>query len=175
MDAALRSVSTILDLNTRLFVNCLAGVDDTSGLKRLDSVTNNMTFIAAHLLDARHFLARLLGVTVANLPTESLRDVQSVEEAHDLPKLEELRDGWRQVSKSLMDRLNTVSDEELRKKSDSSFPVQDSTVFGAISFLAQHESYHLGQLGFLRKRLGFDPMSYGELEPSDNERVGNSA
>ena len=29
-----------------------------------------------------------------------------------------------------------------------------------IAFLAQHDSYHLGQMGFLRRQLGKPAMSY---------------
>jgi len=162
MTTILQPLLTILNLNTRLFANCLDGVDDASGVKRLDSSTNSMTFIAAHLVDARHFLATSLGAVVADNPTESLRDVTSVEEAVDLPSLDQLRSGWQEVTGSLLSRLGTVSEEELRAEFSGRFPIEDSTVLGAISFLLQHESYHLGQLGFIRKQLGFDPMTYGE-------------
>ena len=38
--------------------------------------------------------------------------------------------------------------------------LSDTTFAGAITFLAQHESYHVGQLALLRKGLGLGPMSY---------------
>jgi len=41
------------------------------------------------------------------------------------------------------------------------FPIDDSTSLGLITFLAQHEFYHIGQLAFLRRQLGHAAMSYG--------------
>ena len=38
------------------------------------------------------------------------------------------------------------------------FPVPDKTIRGAINFLAYHEAYHLGQMGYLRKWLGKDSL-----------------
>lgn len=31
-----------------------------------------------------------------------------------------------------------------------------------LTFLAQHDSYHVGQMALVRKHLGFDAMSYAE-------------
>lgn len=36
----------------------------------------------------------------------------------------------------------------------------DSTRLGLIAFLAQHDSYHLGQIAFLRRQFGKAAMSY---------------
>ena len=62
MNERVKPLLEILALNTRLFRNCLAGVDDVSAQRRPGSEANNMTFIAAHLLDARAWMARYLGV-----------------------------------------------------------------------------------------------------------------
>ena len=35
---------------------------------------------------------------------------------------------------------------------------QDGTLLGALSFAALHEAYHIGQMGFIRKWLGLDPI-----------------
>jgi uncharacterized damage-inducible protein DinB len=40
------------------------------------------------------------------------------------------------------------------------FPLEDTSRLGLIAFLAQHDAYHLGQIGFIRRQLGKPPMSY---------------
>jgi uncharacterized damage-inducible protein DinB len=51
--------------------------------------------------------------------------------------------------------------------------VSDGSVLGAVAFLAQHESYHMGQLGLLRKALGYPPMSYTDTgSRTDAEQGG---
>jgi len=41
------------------------------------------------------------------------------------------------------------------------FPISDTTALGMITFLTQHDSYHIGQVGFLRRQLGKPAMTYG--------------
>jgi uncharacterized damage-inducible protein DinB len=38
-------------------------------------------------------------------------------------------------------------------------------VVGMLAFLGQHESYHLGQIGFLRRQLNKPAMSYTRRVP----------
>ena len=57
-------------------------------------------------------------------------------------------------------RLGTITDAELAGASGERFPGVPATLLGAIAFLVQHESYHIGQLAFVRKYLGRPSMSY---------------
>ena len=38
--------------------------------------------------------------------------------------------------------------------------VDDKTMLGLLAFLAQHDSYHVGQMAILRKAVGLQAMSY---------------
>jgi uncharacterized damage-inducible protein DinB len=40
------------------------------------------------------------------------------------------------------------------------FPMPNATVLGVLTFLVQHESYHIGQLALFRKCAGLPAMSY---------------
>jgi hypothetical protein len=48
----------------------------------------------------------------------------------------------------------------LRRSNVHRFPLGDSTELGLMAFLVQHDSYHIGQLGFLRRQLGKPAMAY---------------
>ena len=50
--------------------------------------------------------------------------------------------------------------EELRRPKVHRFPLEDTTELGLIAFLTQHDSYHIGQLAFLRRQLGKPAMVY---------------
>jgi uncharacterized damage-inducible protein DinB len=50
--------------------------------------------------------------------------------------------------------------EQLRRPDAHRFPLGDSTELGLLTFLVQHDSYHIGQMGFLRRQLGKPAMSY---------------
>ena len=148
-------------MNTRLFANCLDGVTDERAILRPNDRTNNLSFIACHLVDSRHFVARYLGLS-ENHPLDAvLRDAASIDDVGVLPSLEQIREAWRPISLALDACLLSLGEEELMAPSPQRFPVDDPTVFGAIGFLLQHESYHIGQLALLRKYLGYPAMKYG--------------
>ncbi|MGD8698503.1 MAG: DinB family protein [Gemmatimonadales bacterium] len=154
----------ILALNTRLFRNSLADVDDEAAQSRPGSGTNNMTFIAVHLLDARAWLARYLGLEYHHPFEAELASVSSVDEVERFPPLESIITAWDEVSARLGEHLRSVADEDIGRESELEFPVGDRSVLGGMAFLLQHESFHIGQLALLRRILGFSPMSYTESD-----------
>lgn len=149
-----------LSLNTRLLLTSLEGVDDALARRRPGDGNNNMAFIALHLLDARSYLARFVGLDFQH-PFTELEDVRSVDEMEErYPELEEVRDVWRELSGRLAARFVDLTDEDLLAPSEQKFPVDDETVLGGIAFLLGHESFHIGQLAFLRRYFGLGPMAY---------------
>jgi uncharacterized damage-inducible protein DinB len=153
--------ASVARLNTRLFLNCLDGVSQEHADARPNQQTNSIAFVACHLVDARHFLARYLGLSEPNPMEEALRDVQRIEEVKQLPQLDEIRRAWKAIAQVLDGCFATLTEDDLRTPSGQRLPVDDPTVFGGIGFLIQHESYHIGQLALLRKYFGYPAMKYG--------------
>jgi len=160
MDPRLAPLANILDLNTRLLRNCLDGVDDVVARQRPTSDTNHLAFLTAHLADARHFLASTLGVPLENPLAAQLEYGKTLDEVGDLPPLSELVAVWDRVSAHLAGQIPGIVASRLDADSGLRFPVQDRTVLGAVAFLVQHDSYHIGQMAFLRRELGLQAMSY---------------
>jgi len=152
----------ILKLNTRLFLNCLCDVDDSVAQKRLNERTNNMAIVALHLLDARYYLCKHLGVPVNSPLKDELARYDSFEDIKEFPAMDKVRSAWSKVSETLMDGFGKLSDVDISKPISDSFPIDDHTLLGGVAFLLQHESYHIGQLAFLRKFFGYGAMSYRE-------------
>ncbi|MGD2152699.1 MAG: DinB family protein [Gemmatimonadales bacterium] len=159
MQKVIAPVHEMLKLNTRLFLNCLDGVDDATARKRLSGDTNSIGFLACHVLHARYYLASFMGFEPVN-PFQELFD--SAHDVNDLevPPLEELSSAWRELSAQLVGRLPELSETELERDAGQEFPVADGTVRGAVAFLVQHESFHIGQMALLRKYFGLEAMSY---------------
>jgi uncharacterized damage-inducible protein DinB len=149
-----------LDLNTRLFLNTLEGVDDAVATTRPNGDTNHLAFLACHLLDARHYMASFTGLETDKPFKEILDEAATIDDIAEFPKLGEIKAAWEEVSVVLADHLSELSEEELGKDSSQAFPIEDGTVFGAVTFLLQHESYHIGQLSLLRRFFGLPPMKY---------------
>jgi uncharacterized damage-inducible protein DinB len=160
MDPRLAPLADVLHLNTRLLRNSLDGVDDALARQRVVPGTNHLAFLTAHLADARHFLASTLGVPLENPLAAQLQYGKTLDEVGELPPLAELVAAWDRVSAHLADKAPGIGASRLDADSGLRFPVQDRTVLGAVAFLVQHDSYHIGQMAFLRRQLGLQAMSY---------------
>ncbi len=62
MDPRLEGLLSILDINTKLFRNCLNGVSDEVARRQPNPETSSVAFLACHVVDARDYLAQLLGI-----------------------------------------------------------------------------------------------------------------
>jgi uncharacterized damage-inducible protein DinB len=165
MERDLAPVAEIFALNTDLLINSIDSVSETHGAERVLPGTNSIAFIVAHLVDARFFIAKLLGRAIPNPLEADLGNVQRIEEVTHMPPLSELCAMWIAVSSHVHNCFEEASSELLASDSPQRFPMRDGSVLGGLAFLAQHESYHIGQLSFIRKGLGYPAMSY--LRPSD--------
>lgn len=151
MDNRLEPLAAIFELNTRMARQCVDGVDEATAAFRSGG-GNSMAFILAHLTDSRHYLAGWLGHPIENPLAAALRDAQGIDDAGPLPPLDELRAQWETIAAHLSATLAGAPAELLNESSPQRFPIADDTRLGAIAFLAQHESYHVGQLALLRRQ-----------------------
>ena len=122
-----------------LYEKALDGLDQTALLARPAEFTNPIVWIAGHLSYSRTSLARMVGVQ-RELPWPDIAEIRAV---------------WSEATASLMKRLEELTEEELAQPAPRSLPIPDKTVRGALSFGAFHESYHVGQMAYIRKWLGF--------------------
>ena len=160
MEPQLIPLAELYDLNTDLLLNCLDGLTDTEAQHRLEAGGNSITFLAEHLTDSRHFLVARLGHSLPNPVARYLADVRSIEDIAEWPTLDEVRSAWLAVSAHLQNVLSGLTASELAEPNVHRFPLNDSSRLGMVTFLVQHDSYHLGQVGFMRRQLGKPPMSY---------------
>ena len=155
----LKPVHQILSLNTRLLHNCLEGVDDALGTRRLTADTNSLTFLAAHLSQSRHYACTIAGRTLTD-PLEGRLKGKSLDDLGPLPSLEEITAAWDAVSAHLLKTLEELTEEDMKREATRRLPGSDGTVGSVLPFLAQHDSYHIGQMAILRRQLGLGAMKY---------------
>jgi uncharacterized damage-inducible protein DinB len=153
-------LAAIYELNTDLLVNCLEGIGEEDARRRLAGGGNSLVFLAAHLTDTRHFIATRLGRPLPNPLTPYLADARTIDEIATLPALEQVRSAWLAASEHLGGVLDGLDEEALARGQVHRFPLSDSSIVGFLAFLAQHESYHVGQAAFLRRQLGHPAMAY---------------
>ena len=160
MDIRVAPLAEILRLNTVLFRNCLDGLSDEQALVRPTNGTNSAAFIAAHLASARFFLLKTLGVEEGDPLAPYLEGRKGIDDIARLPPLVEVAAAWTLGAHLLRDRLATLTAADLEAPSTVPFPLANGTLLGTLTFLVQHDSYHLGQLSLLRKYAGLPAMRY---------------
>ncbi len=160
MQATVAPLADLFRLNTKLFRNTLAGLDEVDLTARPNEHTNSAAFIGGHLVETRAWMGRYLGLETPAPFGGVLEHAASLEQLADLPKLTEIRREWDQLSDAVSGRLETLTERELAGPGTQKFPGVAPTLLGGTAFLLQHESYHIGQLAYVRKYLGLPPMSY---------------
>jgi uncharacterized damage-inducible protein DinB len=157
---SLQPTAAIFGLNTRLLHNCLAGVNDELANRRITPGTNSLAFLAAHLEDSRHYVCRQLGRELANPLAGVLKPGKNLDEVGPLPPVAAILEAWDAVSAHLLGVVEELKEEEILRPAGFRFPGTDGTMGGMLTFMAQHDSYHIGQMALLRAQLGLGGMSY---------------
>jgi hypothetical protein len=70
------------------------------------------------------------------------------------PSGETLMEAWKEVGGVLANALENVSEEVLAEPSKQGPPSADGKQSGVVNFLAWHETYHVGQISYLRGWMG---------------------
>ena len=160
MDIRVAPLADILRLNTVLFRNCLDGLSDAQAAMRPTGATNNAAFVAAHLTNSRFYLLKVLGVAEQDPLAPYLDGQKSLDDLERLPPLSEIQTAWSKAAHLLRDRLAALTPADVDAPSVTRFPLSNGTLLATLTFLVQHDSYHLGQLSLLRKYCGLPAMRF---------------
>jgi uncharacterized damage-inducible protein DinB len=170
MHPSVTPLAAIFRLNTELILNCLDDLPEDVAQRRLEGSLNSIAFLVAHLTETRHYVASLLGHPRSSPFSPAFANARSLETAGPIPPLAELRTYWEAIAAHLAVILERVDTAELATTGQA-LPGSDGTLLANLAFLAQHESYHLGQIAMLRRAHGFPAMSY-RTRPREAGRRG---
>jgi hypothetical protein len=148
------NIAGIFKINTDLFKKTLQGIPPERLLTRPAEDSNHLLWIAGHVVVHRARVLKLLGQEWS-APWEPLFVRGSKLVADDqYPGIDAIARNWDDVSGRLAESLASASSEALAAPVTKGMTL-DGKISGQISFLALHESYHVGQMAYLRKFLGF--------------------
>lgn len=150
----------MLNMNERLFLNALEGVTDEQANERLSGHSNSLIWIATHTVWARYNMLVFLGKPAANPYNGKFENFKPYDPADNYPTLENVKTEWKNASSLLKEALEATTEEYLASDSPLKSPIGDFTNGGTVAFLAQHESYDIGQIGFLKKYYTKEGMKY---------------
>ncbi len=139
--------------NTDLVTKATEVIPADQWLRKPGDGSNHLLWVMGHLVWARGNVVKTLGSPWSlDWAKPFARGAAGVDGAA-YPSAEEVRKAWADVSSELPESLASASPELLDKPHDK--PTFDGKLGGFIAFLAFHETYHVGQVGYLRKWLGF--------------------
>jgi len=142
-------VSSIFPPNCKL-------ISRSEGLKHIKPGQVAFTVISENSTKEPH---RLIAASIGlALPSDKTM-YGYLSEHHSFGESEEIAGQWKIVSDVLMDRLNELTEDELDQPSSFNVPAGEQTVRGAVAFLHFHETYHIGQLAYLRKLFGYSQLA----------------
>ena len=160
MAKSLHHTESILNMNTRLFLSALDGVTDVQAKERISDHNNPLSWLAAHTVWARYNTLAMLGKPAKNPYDGLFEGFKPFDAATDYGTLAKAKAEWNKVSELLKDALASVTEEHLAADCPLKSPIGDFTFGGTVSFLAQHESYDIGQIAYLKKYFTHQAMSY---------------
>ena len=150
---AVRPVAFIFASNDSVADRAFAGVKPDDLWTRPTPQTNSMLWIFAHMAAVRGRLLNLLGDNY-DAGLDAFGRGAEVQDQNTYPSREKINEASREVNARLFAKLASLTDADLAKDATGPVPPSVKTVADRIAFMAMHDSYHVGQLGYVRKALG---------------------
>jgi hypothetical protein len=144
----------IFSFNDNFLLRALDGLTQEE-LWRAPTIHNNpMLWVAGHIAQTRATVVRMLGEHFETGWGNFFDRGTKVEDAKQYPSGAEVARITSEVSSRLRTALTTLKDERL--SGPASLHIPGIKTFGdELAFFALHDSYHVGQLAYIRKSLGY--------------------
>jgi len=154
MNPLLESLAGHFRTTHQLLHMCLSDLDRETATRRARGNEGpSILWIVGHLLEYRSKMLGLLGVS--REPTFSdIFNNQSATDGSNYPTMDEILAEWDVIQGELESALPGVDTETLLQPSGEAGPHGEKRPLDDLVFVTWHESYHMGQLGALRKSMG---------------------
>ena len=103
-------------------------------------------------------MAALAGVELEVPWKDLFKRYSQIAKPDAYPAIDEIQRAFDKIGDPIVVRFGELTDQELRATCPREFPVADKSLRAGLAFLVWHESYHIGQMGFLRKWLGYESL-----------------
>ncbi len=140
--------------NASFLRQSVAGLSDDEWLRRPNDHSNHLLWIVGHVAWARTMLlARLEAPWTTPWMALYARGKKCVE-GPDCPSPSTAMEAWNESCTRLLAAMEAASEELLSTPATQGPPSADGMLSGIVDFLAFHETYHIGQIAYLRSWLG---------------------
>jgi hypothetical protein len=153
--AAIESVTLIFKLNNEMVQRSLDGVSDADCWRRPTGNGNPLGWLAGHATISRAGLLKKLGHSydcgLGDLFNRGA--APSTPEAY--PPRSVIEAAWKQSRQEMRAAFERLTEASLAAPPSGQTFSGVTTMADLIAFYAFHESYHVGQMGYVRKLLGY--------------------
>jgi uncharacterized damage-inducible protein DinB len=155
METDFKNISGMFRANTDIITKAIADVRPEDWFRTPGDDSNHLMWLLGHVVVHRGYVLKNLG-REWDRPWASLfaRGTERMDEAQ-YPTVDEMRSAWNEISEQLKAALREAPDEVLAKPAPEGPPSFDKKMSGTVAFFAFHDTYHTGQVSFLRKWLGY--------------------
>jgi uncharacterized damage-inducible protein DinB len=155
METDFSNIAGMFKINTDIVNKATADVSPEHWFQKPGDDSNHLMFVLGHLVVHRARTLKTLGGDW-NTPWAQLfaRGAQRVADA-EYPSVDEMRAAWNEVSGELFARLQQPNEAVLAQDAPKGPPSFDGKISGIVAFYAFHDTYHVGQVSYLRKWLGY--------------------
>jgi uncharacterized damage-inducible protein DinB len=150
----LQPLALIFKLNNNLVARSLDGLSDEDMWRQASGSGNPIGWILGHITETRAGMLSEMGRPFDCGWSRAFQRGSALQDRTGYPERAAIETAWKSTHAAMRDAFASVSDDRLRS------PVSRRPVPGVenlidlIAFLGFHESYHVGQIGFIRKQLG---------------------
>jgi uncharacterized damage-inducible protein DinB len=148
-------VQGMFKANTDIVNKAIADVNPEHWFKNPGDDSNHLMWIMGHLVVHRAHTLKTLGVDLDNQWASLFARGADRLADTEYPSADQMRAAWQEVSAHLATALEQPSEEVLAKDAPKGPPSFDGKLSGTVAFFAFHDTYHVGQISFLRKWLGY--------------------
>ena len=155
MENGFRNIFGMFNANTELVGKTIADIGPEDWFRSPGDDSNHLIWVVGHLIVHRGAVLKLVGIDW-NSSWEALFAPGAKRIDHSgCPPIDEMRAAWNDTSAQLADSLRQVPSETLDKPASDGQLSFDKKLSGVVAFYAFHDTYHSGQVSYLRKWLGY--------------------
>jgi uncharacterized damage-inducible protein DinB len=146
-------LAMIFSFNDDIVLRALEGLTPSQLWQRPTDRNNPMLWVAGHVVRTRAQVLQLLGEPAETGWGDVFDRGATIRDADRYPAGDEIERVMREVSPRLHSKLASLDDQSLARPA-SILPFA-KTLADEVAFFTLHDTYHVGQMAYIRKALGY--------------------
>jgi hypothetical protein len=140
--------------NTTSLTKSFEGLAPEEWLRSPNEKSNHLTWVVGHIIWARAAVAGMLGSPFSKPWFPLVARGSKIADPAEYPSSAELSLALQEVTALLNAAMENATEEVLAGPAPGRTPSADGKLSGTVSFLAWHDTFHVGQTVYLRGWLG---------------------